>query len=220
MLSVQLINSYGDDQTPVRAARVSTLSDSSPTDPERDLKLARYLLAHGHTSPFEHAGASFLIACPIFSARQIQRHRTFSYNEVSRRYTSKAIEIYTPDTFYIQHPRALQCSDEDTPHFDQEQCSDLLTAAYDNALATYHELLQQGVSREIARAVLPLATMTQFYMSGNLLNWIKFLKLRLDKHSQRETRNIANAIHCHLTAIFPQTMALADELVIMKDDDK
>jgi len=211
LLSVKLIHHYGGDETPIQAARVSTLT---PSDPERDLKLARYLLAHAHTSPFEHLGASFEIACPLFVRSQIMRHRTFSYNEISRRYTSDDLGYYLPETLHPQHTKALQCSEESTPHPEQERLKRLMKNALDNALSTYHELIESGVSREQARGILPLNLMTLFWMSGNLLNWLRFLKLQLDPHSQKETRLIAQGIHTHLTSLFPQTMSLADELML------
>ena len=109
-ITVELIQSYGDDQTPVKAARVSTSTDLRAPDVDRDVKLTRYLLRHGHTSPFEHLGATFMLKCPLFIARQIMRHRTFSYNEMSRRYTDAEIEIYQFPTLYTQHESALQLS--------------------------------------------------------------------------------------------------------------
>lgn len=216
-LSVNYIRHYGDDQTPVDAARVSTLSHSG--DEARDLKLARYLLAHGHTSPFEHMGATFLISCPIFAARQIMRHRTCSFNEVSRRYTSRQIAFYLPKELHSQHPRALQCSEE-TPH---PQSAELLAQIEEHqrqSLKLYCQLITGGVAREEARGVLPLNTMTQFYMSANLLNWLRFLKLRTDHHTQAETRYIANAIRLHLSLYFPKIMLLAQELWISPSQDK
>lgn len=210
-ISVTYIDHYGDDHTPIRAARVSTLTDSYEPDPKRDLKLARYLLKNGHTSPFEHAGATFLIHCPLYVARQIMRHRTCSYNEVSRRYTSEDITFYTPQELHTQHERLLQCS-TDQIHPDSDELIERIKAHQTQSLNLYHDLIESGVAREEARLVLPLSVMTKFYMSANLLNWLRFIKIRIDPHTQTETRTIAHAIQLHLSLYFPQIMELAQEL--------
>ena len=215
-ISVKLLDYYGCDRRPVLAARVSTLLDDMEPDQERDLKLARYLLEHGHTSPYEHCGATFIIEAPIYAARQIMRHRTFSYNEMSRRYTSDDVSFYAPQRLYQQHERRLQCSSHDTLEPAQELALlDQLEAHYQRSLDLYHDMLEQGVSREQARLVLPVAQMTKFYMSGNLLNYIKFLRLRLDSHSQRETRLVAHAMYLHLAQCFPQIMHLCADLGLL-----
>lgn len=215
-ISVKLVDYYGCDRRPILAARVSTLLDDMEPDPKRDLRLARYLLEHGHTSPYEHCGATFLIEAPLYSARQIMRHRTFSYNEMSRRYTSEGVSFYTPQHLYVQHQKRLQCSSADT--LEPKQEADFLAqleAHYQRSLELYGQMIERGVSREQARLALPVAQMTKFYMTGNLLNYIKFLKLRLDHHSQRETRLVAHAMYLHLSQCFPQIMSLCADLGLL-----
>lgn len=215
-ISVKLVDYYGCDRRPVLAARVSTLLDDMEPDPERDVRLARYLLEHGHTSPYEHCGATFIVEAPLYAARQIMRHRTFSYNEMSRRYTSDDVSFYAPQHLYQQHERRLQCSSHDTLEPAQELALlDSLEAHYQRSLELYHDMLEKGVSREQARLTLPVAQMTKFYMSGNLLNYIKFLKLRLDHHSQRETRLVAHAMYLHLSQCFPVIMKLCADLGLL-----
>ena len=215
-ISIRLVDYYGCDRRPLLAARVSTLLDDMAPDQERDLRLARYLLEHGHTSPYEHCGATFIIEAPLYAARQIMRHRTFSYNEMSRRYTSEAVSFYTPQHLYQQHERRLQCSSSDTLDPAQERALlDQVEAHYKRSLELYHDMLERGVSREQARLVLPVAQMTKFYMTGNLLNYIKFLKLRLDHHSQRETRLAAHAMFLHLSQCFPTIMKLCADLGLL-----
>mgnify|MGYP003120665577 CR=1 FL=1 len=213
-ITVELIQSYGDDQTPVKAARVSTASDLRAPDVDRDVKLTRYLLRHGHTSPFEHLGATFMLKCPLFVARQIMRHRTFSYNEMSRRYTDAEIEIYQFPTLYTQHESALQCSDETEPLTGAGYLKEQIAQSYKDQYVLYHYLLRRGVAREQARAVLPQATMTRFYMTGNLHNWLRFIKLRNTEHAQYEARLIAQKISALLSAQFPTTMMIAQEEIL------
>lgn len=210
-ITVELIQAYGDDQTPVKAARVSTATDQNPPDRDRDLKLTRYLLRHGHTSPFEHLGATIMIKCPLFIARQIMRHRTFSYNEMSRRYTDRDIEIYQFTSLYTQHESALQCSDENEPLVGAQYLREKMAESYKDQYLLYHYLLRRGVAREQARAVLPQATMTRFYMTGNLHNWLRFINLRNTQHAQYEARLIAQKINTLLSAQFPITMMIAQE---------
>ena len=209
-ISVTLINSYGDDYTAAEAARVSTRG-TAREDVDRDNRLIDYLLSNAHTSPFEHAGATFCIKTPIFSARQIMRHRTFSYNEISRRYTSGDVEFYVPQKLHTQHSQRLQCST------DQEPVGSLFLIEHIKnhmmqSLDLYHHLLERGVSREQARYVLPLNTMTTFWMTGNLHNWLRFLSLRTHTDTQEETRIVAQAIRLHLSSLFPVTLDLYQRL--------
>jgi thymidylate synthase (FAD) len=99
---VCLLSSMGEDHTPALAARVSFADYENGLMNDRNLRLIKYLAKHQHTSPFEHQTASFVIDCPIYVARQIMRHRTFSYNEVSRRYTSEALDFHLPDELRAQ----------------------------------------------------------------------------------------------------------------------
>lgn len=174
------------------------------SDPRKDIKLINYLADHGHTSPFEHCTATFMIKCPLFIARQIMRHRTFSYNEISRRYTSSDLEFWAPTQFRAQAKKNLQCSDGVLDNSDE------LMQIYENmvsdAHALYQELLDEGVSREQARAVLPQCMHTSFYMTGNLLNWVKFIKLRDSEHAQPEAQVIAQFIKDELVGLYPHSM--------------
>lgn len=225
---VALLKTWGDDLTAVEAARVSTNHDEAlisheladltastraPLSSEelaRAHKLLKYLWTHQHTSPFEHAGATFSIEAPIFTARQIMRHRTLSYNEISRRYTESGLKIWTPhpDHMRAQHSRRLQCSTDDT--IDRaEELADLIGAHATASARLYHQLISAGLAREVARAVLPCSTITRFYMSGNLLNLIKMIKLRMDSHAQPEAQAVAAQMLELLRPSFPFTLALA-----------
>ena len=205
LTSCELINSMGTDLAVVNSARVSfnQLADE-PELTQRDIKLLNYLADHGHTSPFEHCTATFYIKCPLFIARQIMRHRTFSYNEVSRRYTSEKIEFWAPDHMRAQATKNLQCSDGLAD--DQEFNAEVYDNAIDYAWSAYKQLITKGVAREQARAVLPQAMHTSFYMTGNLLNWVKFIKLRDSEHAQPEAQEVARAIKQELNDLFPYSM--------------
>ena len=203
---VRLIQSMGDDNTPALAARVSFAKLTTQSEmSQRDESLINYLAVNRHTSPFEHVSATFLITCPLFIARQIQRHRTFSYNEISRRYTSKDIEFYIPRSLRKQAQTNLQCSlPIDIPR--SAEFTRLIKDHTQVCLSFYNTLLDQGASREQARAVLPQSMYTSFWMSGNLLNWAKFLKLRLDEHAQPEATEVAQAIQSELLEKYPTSL--------------
>lgn len=203
--SAQLIDFMGSDKRVVDAARVSFLKDdhaeSKLTD--RDKKLIKFLAAHNHTSPFEHCLATFVLKVPLFVRSQIMRHRTFSYNEVSRRYTSEQIDFWKPDTMRGQAKDNLQCSDGVV---ESSEADSIFKIATEFSFASYQQLIEAGVSREIARGVLPQSTYTTFYMTGNLHNWIKFIKLRDHEHAQPETRDIAQQIKRALEVCYPNSM--------------
>lgn len=227
---VALINVWGDDLTAVEAARVSTgglehidtaapspvdltantRPPSTPQQAAKDERLLSYLWTHAHTSPFEHAGATFALSVPLFVARQVMRHRTLSYNEISRRYTSEGLEIWTPaiNDMRPQHSRALQCSREGERIERASELSAKMRAHAHASAALYEELISAGLAREVARAVLPTATYTRFYVSGNLLNILKMIRLRATSHAQPEARAVALEMAEVLRARFPLTLDL------------
>lgn len=108
----------GADFLPVRAARASFgKEDKTGENPEADLKLMKYLADHEHLTPFEYNHATFLVECPLFVRSQIMRHRTFAFNEVSRRYTSEDIAFWVPDKWRAQSKSNKQASTDDEINF-------------------------------------------------------------------------------------------------------
>lgn len=209
--SVSFVDMMGDDKRAAHAARVSLLNDEfdALTDEvdEGDKRLIRFLAREQHTSPFEHSSYSVRIVCPLFVRSQIMRHRTFSFNEVSRRYTSKNLEFFIPSELRQQAEKNLQCSTDESVE-DALQARQLYMGAVASALTSYNQLLEAGVCREQARGILPQTLYTEFYMSGNLLNWMKFLRLRLHPHAQPEAQAVAAAVKDMLCADFPFTMSV------------
>lgn len=212
-MQVQLIESWGTDKTVARAARVSFGSDDLSTDEltERDKKLIHYLAKHKHTSCFEHQGATLRLKVPIFIARQIQRHRTFSYNEISRRYVDTPPEFFWPETWRGRAENVKQGSnDEDLSDKSIEGAiytvEEAARGAVMQAHSAYTELLDNGVAPELARMILPQNMYTEFYMTSNLRAWSHFLKLRLDSHAQYEVRVVAEQVKDILTPLFPVSM--------------
>lgn len=194
---------YDLDFFPASAARVSFGNeDKTGKDPEADRKLMEYLAEHDHLSPFEHQSATFLIECPLFVRSQIMRHRTFAYNEISRRYTAENLEYWVPDTFRKQATNNRQASVADAL-IDFELEKDMYGMAMGHALQVYEDMIKGGVCREQARAVLPQALLTKFFMTGNLRNWAHFVELRTDGHAQYEVQVVANRISEELNRLWP-----------------
>lgn len=206
--SVELIDTMGTDATPVASARVSTAREGiTGADTARDARLITYLAKHEHLSPFEHVAATVRIVCPLFIARQVMRHRTFSFNEISRRYTDEDVTLWRPATLRAQSETRLQCSSDALLDDDE---TDALLSAYDasiaSALGLYHHMIERGVARELARAVLPQSMITTFWMSGSLRNWAHFIRLRADAHAQPEAAELATAVRDILRDHFPRSV--------------
>ena len=206
---VRLINVMGTDRTAVESARVSFSSDEftgfddEPLS-EKDEKLLAFLIRSGHTSVHEHSVLTFRIMCPLYISKQVMRHRTFSYNEISRRYTSKDMSFFVPHHFRKQAEKNLQCSTQEGVDKHMEALKtyeDIVKKAKE----AYDQLIELGVCREQARGVLPNCMYTSFYMTGNLNNWFKFLKLRLDDHAQEEVQIVALEIKRVIEEYFPIT---------------
>lgn len=223
---VSLIDYMGNDKRAAHAARVSFLKDDiellDDELNEKDSRLIKFLLRENHTSPFEHSVITFRLTVPAFIRSQIHRHRTFSYNEASRRYTSFDLQFYTPKEYRKQSDKNLQASIQGSNHdpvvytvngtvFDYDyKASDLVSKSVDDSLKLYHQLLNAGVCREQARMVLPQNMYCSFWMTGNLLNYIKFLKLRIHEGAQYEAQVVAKAMYDILEELFPETFSCLD----------
>lgn len=195
--SIELLDVFGDEQSIVDAARVSIAGENvKPTS--SNISLIRYLLRHRHTSPFEMVVFKFRVKCPIFVARQWMRHRTWSFNEVSARYSELPEETWEPELVGNNFDWRIQSK-------DNKQCSEYgnnWNTQTDNAYLNitndcwswYKDSLSEGCAREQARAVLPVATYTKFIAKVDLHNLLHFLKLRLHPHAQKEIRDYAEII--------------------------
>ncbi|BDC34506.1 flavin-dependent thymidylate synthase [Candidatus Dependentiae bacterium Noda2021] len=217
--SVQLVRVSGSDVDIVNAARVSYGKFVTEMT-DRDSKLIAFLMAHDHTSPFEHNQLSFRIKCPLFVARQWMRHRMNSYNEISYRYVKSALEFYVPCHWRFQDTQNKQ---KTVGAFEDPVLKEKYLAALHTSAKTYEYLLEQGVGRELARAVLPLCTYTEFIFTTNLHSLMHFMRLRLHAGAQKEIQDYARALLALALPHFPVTLGEwckkhADTLEINKDD--
>lgn len=190
---VRLIDSMGNDSTIAETARISYLGKSSGDQSDKNIIIS--LIKNHHTSPLEQVEFRFLVKAPIFVARQWMRHRTWSYNEVSRRYTKKDIDFYIPD-------------------FELEVQRWLYQKSVNVSYSAYNDLIKLGTKKEVARGVLPVAMYTTFYAKTDLHNLFHFLELRLAAEAQSEIREYANAMYELIKPIVPITAEIWKNITI------
>ncbi len=202
---VGLIDHLGSETTIVNAARVS-FGKLKSTMEEKDVTLLQYLIENRHTSPLEHLVFTFSVHCPLFIRGQWHRHRTWSYNEISRRYTEIDLEFYTPPVIRMQAETNRQASVE-APDFDGSAIREEIRAHNMKSLELYNSLLARNVCREQARGVLPQNMMVTFWGTVDLSNLLHFLELRDSEHAQWEIRQYAQAIKKLIKPIVPHVAA-------------
>jgi len=208
--SVEYVQHMGDDLTIVNSARVSFGKEKKEMD-ERDEKLIKYLIKHQHTSTLEHNVVTFRFCVPLFVRSQHHRHRTWSYNEISRRYTDVNLQFYEPKEFRTQHKSNRQASNETDlinpiMAFDKTTASQEVQSHHMKSLDLFNRLIEEGVCREQARGVLPQNLYTEYYGTTNLNNLIKFIKLRTHDGAQQEIRVVAEACKKIATDLWPVAM--------------
>jgi thymidylate synthase (FAD) len=191
---VGLVDSMGDDSRIVQAARVSYGSGTKTAREDRGL--IRYLFRHFHTTPLEMVVFCFHLKFPIIVSRQHSRHRMSSTNEYSGRYSVMSDEFYIPNEDRIQSQHAInkQGSGDALDPKTQKQAVEIIDDLTQFCYKNYQELLDLGVSREVARSVLPVSNFTEMYWKIDLHNLLNYLYLRMDSHAQWEIQQFANAI--------------------------
>ena len=177
----------------VYMARVSNPSNQENT--ETSPRLIRYLIKHKHWSPFEMASMQVEINTTRAVAAQVLRHRSFSFQEFSQRYSS----VDQLGTVGVPHLRSQDLKNKQASHDDLDPAAvelmeKQITQIYASAFDYYEYLLDQGVAKECARSILPLGTPTRLYMSGSIRSWIHYIQIRAGIETQLEHRLIAEAI--------------------------
>ena len=212
-MDVELVDHMGSDKSVIRAAKVSTLNDQNETTDE--YRFIKFLMHGRHMSPFEHCVATFRIDAPIFVWREFMRHRTFSFNEQSGRYTEMRPKFYTPDDQrpLVQTGKAGEYTftegSDDQKDITQLYISDSSIIAWTH----YQGLLGIGVAKEVARMVLPVNIYSTAYVAGKMRTWLQFLSLRTHQknamfpsYPQREIEMVADQIEDHLWRLYPKTV--------------
>ena len=228
-MEVTYVNHMGDDLSVVNAARVSFhkmsegvyvndghwASGDAPYPTEADKKLINYLAKHKHFSPFNHAFLSFRIKAPIFVARQLVKHKFMPWNEVSRRYVDDEPEFYWPDQWRGRPMNSKQGSDGVSDYMDKVQwngkeygntessTNDIVLGHISDCINWYNDMIKNGVAPEQARMILPQNMHTEWIWSGTLGAYADMLRLRLDPHTQAESREVAQMIYKEVEKLFP-----------------
>ncbi len=184
---------------------------------EKDAKLINYLAKHKHTSPFGHCFASFRVKAPLFCARQLVKHRFLRWNETSRRYDDSEPKIFIPDKWRTRAENVKQGS-SDLSHDmyaevieipDSEpyyiNMGEWYKSYIKKGVELYNLMIENDVAPEQARMVLPQAMMTEWIWSGSLDAFASMCKLRLDPHTQYESRLVAEKISEHMSDWFPHS---------------
>lgn len=206
---VRLVDAMGSDLSIVRAARVSYAAEwRSGVDSGSDTRLIQYLMRNKHTSPFESVVLTFEVKAPIFVLRQWHRHRTWSYNEVSARYSALPEEFYIPEHDQVTHQsKDNKQMREGGPIGAAAEFMSALTDHSQRAFRQYRQALEDGVPRELARCFLPLNTYSHMFATVDLHNLFHFLRLRLHEHAQYEIRVYAQVMLELARAVVPVACA-------------
>ena len=200
--SVEYLYGSGSDLDVVNAARVSFHKTADELK-DSDTKLINYLAKHNHWTPFAHTSLSFRIKAPLFVARQMAKHQVgLVWNEVSRRYVDDEPEFYLPQRLRAKAANVKQGSSEDSIK-EEKMWLKYWEAHFEECLIIYQYSLNAGVCPEQARMLLPQNTMTDWVWSGTLGAFCDMLKLRLDSHTQYETRVVAEKISDIVKNCFP-----------------
>lgn len=179
-------------------------------------KLIKYLIKNKHWSPFEHTYVTFKVETSRAIGRQILRHRSFTFQELSQRY--EEVLEFEEIELRREHPTNRQSSTEVFDPLIEEgigdfwegelNASEAVSKLKEDIKAVYEALLEAGVAKECARMILPECTKTTMLITGNLRSWIHFLEIRKDEHAQKEVRLISEEIEKQLLDYFKYTFNL------------
>jgi thymidylate synthase (FAD) len=205
---VRLDDAMADDLSVVNGARVSFARHKAEMD-DSDAGLIRFLMRERHGTPFEHNSFRFHIRAPIFVAREWFRHRVGSFNEFSMRYAKATDDFYVPEPEDVRSQVGKPGAYSFEPVADDvaEATREELRGVYESAFGAYERLVELGVARELARAVLPVGAYTEFYWTVNARALMNFLSLRNSETAQREIRRYAEACEQFLADKMPVTYA-------------
>ena len=186
-------------------AYCARVSNPNNQDNDKFSGLLKYCINHQHWSIFEQATMTLEINTTRGIAAQILRHRSFTYQEFSQRYADSSLladDIPLPE-LRRQDTKNRQNSIDDIDPFTRQRYEILIQKHFREAMDLYREMLDEGIAKECARFVLPLATPTRLYMTGSVRSWIHYIDLRSANGTQKEHMDIANACKCIFVCQFP-----------------
>ena len=202
VMNVSLISTTPDAEKTI--AYIARVSNPQNQDNDKFAGLLRYCIKHGHWSVFEQAHMTVEINTTRGIAAQILRHRSFTYQEFSQRYASSNDlgKIELPE-LRRQDVKNRQNSIDDLDPKMVETLNKQMEPLFSSSLALYNQMLEDGVAKECARFVLPLATPTRIYMTGSCRSWIHYINLRSAHGTQKEHMDIAEEIRSIFIEQFP-----------------
>ena len=210
---IELIDTLGDDLTPVNAARVS-FDGFSESFTDKDRKLSKFLIKHKHFSPFRHQHCMFIIKAPEFVMRQWYKHvvgiettsnhptKDHAWNEISGRYVPYE-DFYKPTEFRKQSENNKQASEGLVEK--QSEAESLWKESQDKAIENYEQMLELGMAKEQARSILPLTVYTKVWWTASFQSIMNFIELRDETTSQVEIQEYARALRDIMLETFPET---------------
>ncbi len=220
-VTVELVKHSASDTDVLWAARVSTAGEQSleeiGKDPERSRGLLNFLMRDRHGSPFEHNSMTFLVSAPIFVFREFHRHRVgWSYNEESGRYRELQPNFYVPgpERKLVQEGRPGKYVFAEGSAEQHKIVTEAMESSYRQSYAAYQEMLEAGIAREVARAVLPVGLFSSMYATCNARSLMHFLSLRTKNEQarvpsfpQREIEMVAEKMEAAWAELMPLTHA-------------
>ena len=219
---IEVVDTLGDDLTPVNAARVS-FGGRSDKFTDKDRKLSKFLIKHKHHSPFRHQTIQVIIKAPEFVMRQWYKHvvgiettsahvtKDHAWNEISGRYVPYD-EFYEPTEFRKQSEDNKQASDGLVDN--QKEMKQLWTISQQNSISAYKEMLKSGMAKEQARSILPLTVYTKVWWTASFQSIMNFIELRDEPTSQVEIQDYARGLKEIMLEVFPETTKLWSEIYL------
>lgn len=205
MIDVEYMTHMGNDDLVADAARVSFAKAAENYSEDRNAGLLSFLAREKHYHPFSHPQATFRCKAPIFVARQLAKHQVGgTWNEESRRYIKNTPSYWEPKGFRMAAPNVKQGSSDEIHKRSGEFLEDYNDICID-AVALYSKMIKAGVCAEQARAVLPQSMITEWVWTGSLLFWSRVYNLRIDPHTQAETRYFAALLGEQMQALYPNS---------------
>ena len=186
-------------------AYIARVSNPSNQQNENYAGLLQYCIKHNHWSVFEQSSMTLEIETTRGLAAQILRHRSFTFQEFSQRYADTKLldtEIPVPD-LRSQDTKNRQNSNDDIPQEKKEEYQALIARHFEDSMNLYNSLLENGVAKECARFVLPLATPTRLYMTGSCRSWIHYINLRSAHGTQKEHMDVVAKARSIFVEQFP-----------------
>jgi len=218
---IEVVDTLGDDLTPVNAARVS-FGGRSDTFTEKDKRLSRFLIKHKHFSPFRHQHIMVIIKAPEFVLRQWYKHvvgiettsthatKDHAWNEISGRYV-EVEDFYYPEVWRKQSEDNKQASEGELEDLQQKRMTHIYNEYMKQVEMTYERMVGAGMAKEQARIVLPLSQYTQVWWTASFQSVMNFIELRDEPTAQVEIQEYARALKQIMLDAFPETTKLWSE---------